>query len=79
MGETEFRGIPVHYESWGAGPPLVMLHAGGGSGGQWQRVASSLQGHHRIIAPDLIGFGRTGAWPRSGELTHDLQADLVAP
>jgi lipase len=37
-----------------------------------------LQGQHKIIAPDLIGFGRTGAWPRSGELTHDLQAELVA-
>lgn len=78
MAESEFRGISVHYETWGAGHNLFMLHAGGGSGGQWQRVAATLQRQCRIVAPDLIGSGRTGAWPRSGELTHDHQADLVA-
>ena len=78
MAATEFRGVPVHREAWGAGPPLLMLHAGGSSGAQWRRAASFLQDRRRIVAPDLIGFGKTGAWPRAGGLTHDLQADLVA-
>src|SRR3712207_9071549 len=78
MATTEFRGVPVHREAWGAGPPLLMLHAGGSSGAQWQRAASFLQDRRRVVAPDLIGFGKTGAWPRAGGLTHDLQADLVA-
>ena len=79
MAVAEFRGISVHAEAWGAGPPLLMLHSGGGSSGaQWQRLASAFPDGHRIVAPDLIGFGRTGAWPRPGEVTHDLQADLVA-
>ncbi len=41
-------------------------------------MAPLLQDRCRLIAPDLLGFGRTGAWPVPGELTHDLQADLVA-
>ncbi len=78
MAAIEFRGVPVHREAWGAGPSLLMLHAGGSSGAQWQRFAAALQDGRRTIAPDLIGFGRTGAWPQAGGLTHELQADLVA-
>ena len=78
MAAAEFRSVPVHRGAWGAGPSLFMLHAGGSSGAQWQRVASFLQDRRRIVAPDLIGFCRTGAWPQPGGLTHDLQADLVA-
>ncbi len=78
MAQAEFRGVPVHYESWGAGLPLVALHGGGSSGAQWQRLAAALQNGRMVIAPDLIGFGKTGAWPQAGGLTHDLQADLIA-
>ncbi len=78
MPQAEFRGVPAHHETWGAGLPLVALHGGGSSGAQWQRLAAVLQDRRRTISPDLIGFGQTGAWPRPGGLTHDLQADLVA-
>jgi pimeloyl-ACP methyl ester carboxylesterase len=78
MAEAEFKGVPVHHETWGTGLPLVALHGGGSSGAQWQRLAAVLQDGNRVIAPDLIGFGKTGAWPEPGGLTHDLQADLVA-
>ena len=78
MPQAEFRGVPAHHGTWGAGLPLIALHGGGSSGAQWQRLAAALQHERRVIAPDLIGFGRTGAWPQAGGLTHDLQADLVA-
>jgi pimeloyl-ACP methyl ester carboxylesterase len=66
MALVEFRGVPVHHEAWGTGLPLVALHGGGSSGAQWQRLAAALQGGRRVIAPDLLGFGRTGAWPEPG-------------
>ena len=78
MAQDEFRGIPVHVEEWGSGPPLLMLHGGVSAGEQWQRVAAALGDRHRTIAPDLIGCGGTGAWPGPEEVSHDLQADLVA-
>lgn len=79
MPAQDFANVAAHYEVWGAGPPLFLLHAGGGSSSaQWQRVAAFLAEDHRLIAPDLLGFGRTAAWPGPGKLTHDLQADLVA-
>ncbi len=42
MPQAEFRGVPAHHETWGAGPPLVALHGGGSSGAQWQRLAAAL-------------------------------------
>lgn len=78
MPEIDFRNVRATYQSWGEGPPLLLLHSGGGSGAQWSRIAKTLAPERLSIAPDLLGFGATGSWPEAGALTHDLQADLVA-
>ncbi|WP_043344045.1 alpha/beta fold hydrolase [Belnapia moabensis] len=76
MDVFDFAGVSVHCEVWGAGGALLMAHSGVGSGAQWQRVATLLEGR-RCIAPDLLGHGRTGA-PAEATVNHDLQADLLA-
>src|SRR5262245_54920793 len=78
MAAILFRGVRAFYRSWGQGQPILLLHAGASSSTQWTKVADQLAANHRIIAPDLLGFGATGSWPAPGGLTHDLQADLVA-
>jgi len=78
MAALLFKGAHVFYLTWGQGQPIMLLHSGGSSSSQWTKVAEQLSAHHRIIAPDLLGFGATEAWPVPGGLTHDLQADLVA-
>lgn len=78
MGEIAFEGLRARYRTWGDGRPLVLLHSGGSSGAQWERFAEAAPRGWRLIAPDLIGFGETDAWPQAGALTHDLQARLVA-
>jgi len=64
---------PVHYADFGgggdaaAGPPLVLVHGLGGSHLNWMAAAPLLARHSRVLAPDLIGFGRTplaGRQPR---------------
>jgi pimeloyl-ACP methyl ester carboxylesterase len=78
MPEIAFRGIRAFYDSWGEGPSLLLLHAGGSSSSQWKKVGEYLSKDRRLIAPDCIGFGGTESWPEPGALTHDLQAELVA-
>ena len=78
MTDFVFRGLRASYQSWGQGLPLVLLHSSGSSGAQWAKVAEQLSTEHKLIAPDLLGFGATEAWPEPGGLTHDLQAELVA-
>jgi len=51
---------PVHIADFGgAGAPVLLLHGLGASHTSWMPVGAALAGRGRVIAPDLIGFGRT--------------------
>lgn len=78
MHDIDFRGVLASYRTWGQGRPVVLLHSGGGSGAQWEKVAAMLSADFGLIAPDLLGCGATQSWTVSGALTHDLQAELAA-
>jgi pimeloyl-ACP methyl ester carboxylesterase len=41
----------------GSGPPLVLIHGLGGTGGLWDPVVERLEAHRDVIVPDLPGFG----------------------
>src|SRR5262250_1157049 len=47
----------------GFGPPVLLLHGSASSSAMWTPVMSALKACFRLIAPDLIGYGRTDAWP----------------
>ncbi|WP_333770690.1 haloalkane dehalogenase [Streptomyces sp. IBSBF 2435] len=49
----------LHYEETGSGAPVVLLHGNPGTSRVWRNVAPGL-GAGRILAPDLIGMGRSG-------------------
>ena len=44
-----------------SGPPVVLLHGSGPgtTAAAWQPLAAALAPRHRVIAPDLLGFGAT--------------------
>jgi pimeloyl-ACP methyl ester carboxylesterase len=50
----------VHVADFGgSGPPIVLVHGLGGSHVNWMPVGRALAARGRVLAPDLIGFGRT--------------------
>ena len=51
--------IDAHYVDSGDGNSDVLLHAGGRSERQWRKISTQLEEQFRLIAPDLIGFGKT--------------------
>lgn len=53
------QGI-VHYETYGQGPPVVLLHGWLGSWGIWQQAMSTLGQTFRTYALDFWGFGESG-------------------
>lgn len=53
----------VRWRSWGSGPHLLLLHGGAGSWTHWIRNLQVLQGHFRVLAPDLPGFGESSLPP----------------
>src|SRR5215210_7921342 len=58
-------GQMVYHES-GAGQPLIFVHniSPGASSYEWSKVYPEFAHSHRVIAPDLIGFGES-ARPRA--------------
>ncbi len=42
-----------------AGPPVLLVHGWGSDGEDWADHVPGLAPHHRVLAPDLPGHGRT--------------------
>ena len=73
---TEVACGDMVWRVWGAGPPLVLLHGASGSWTHWIRNVLPLAEHHRVLAPDMPGYGESDAPPEPH--TADALADLVA-
>ncbi|MEU9017069.1 haloalkane dehalogenase [Actinomadura sp. NPDC048394] len=50
----------MYYEETGDGAPVVFLHGNPGSSRMWRGVLPAIGGAGRLLAPDLIGMGRSG-------------------
>lgn len=53
----------IHYREEGSGDPIVFLHGNPTSSYLWRNVIPHLSDQGRCLAPDLIGFGRSGKPP----------------
>ena len=54
---AQVNGKQMAYIDIGEGDPIVFLHGNPTSSFLWRFVMQSLEGHGRLIAPDLIGMG----------------------
>jgi haloalkane dehalogenase len=50
-------GLTIAYVDKGEGPPLLLLHGWPTSSFLYRHIAPVLAQHHRVIVPDLPGFG----------------------
>jgi 3-oxoadipate enol-lactonase len=71
----DLNGVRHHYVSKGEGPPVVLVHALGGTLHSWYGVMENLAQHHHVVALDLRGHGRSGA--AGGKVTIGTYADDV--
>jgi 2-hydroxy-6-oxonona-2,4-dienedioate hydrolase len=56
VSDVFVHGARIRWRSFGAGPPLVLLHGGHGSWMHWARNVLALASEHRVLVPDLPGF-----------------------
>jgi triacylglycerol lipase len=52
-------GQTIKYYDVGSGPPLLLIHGMGGDADEWAFCFEPFSQSHRVIAPDLMGFGRS--------------------
>ncbi|MDP9341890.1 MAG: alpha/beta fold hydrolase [Actinomycetota bacterium] len=57
---TRARGVRTAYLEAGEGPPVVLLHGLGATNASMLPTLWDLARDHRVIAPDLPGFGDSG-------------------
>ena len=62
MPFVEVEGVRLHYVDVGVGdPPVVLLHAFPLHSDMWAAQVACLAAGHRVIVPDLVGFGKSDA------------------
>jgi pimeloyl-ACP methyl ester carboxylesterase len=73
---AEVNGINLYFETHGAGPPMILLHGGLGSGEMFGPILPLLTDRHQVVAVDLQGHGRTADIDRPMDIR--LMADDIA-
>lgn len=61
----------------GDGPPVVLVHSSASGNRQWHKLTARLSVRHRVLAPQLRGYGGTSAWPAGRRQTLDDAAAVV--
>lgn len=74
-------GVRTALWEGGSGRPLLLLH--GGAHGEcadtaWRPVRDLLAAHHRVLAPDLLGFGGTDKLRDMADTLGGVHRHLVA-
>ena len=67
--------MDLHFQQYGSGPPLVILHGLLGSSDNWISLARLFGEQFEVIAPDLRNHGRS---PHSDSMSHVEMAKDVA-
>jgi pimeloyl-ACP methyl ester carboxylesterase len=74
--EVKVADHVVRFAERGEGVPVLAVHSSGMSSRQWKRLESELPAGHRLVAPDLIGYGDSSPWS-SAERFHFVLDQLA--
>jgi pimeloyl-ACP methyl ester carboxylesterase len=78
VGQENTGSIELHYEDYGSGTPVVLIHGYPLSGRAWDRqVPALLEDGHRVITYDRRGFGKSSQ-PSGGYDYDTFAGDLHA-
>lgn len=67
-----------YFREAGSGTSVVCIHSSASSSGQWRALMERLADRFRVIAVDLYGSGKTGAWPQDQPMQLDDELALLS-
>lgn len=59
LQQIRIHGHDLRYRMAGDGPAILLVHGIAGSSGAWREVMPALARQYTVIAPDLLGHGRS--------------------
>jgi haloalkane dehalogenase len=71
----DVEGQRLHYVDEGEGDPVLLLHGEPTWSFLWRKIIPELPG--RVVAPDLIGFGRSDKPERIGWYSYDRHVSSI--
>src|SRR5512139_235086 len=69
-------GVTIHYETMGAGRPLVFVHGWSMSARVWRYQTEALASAYRVVTVDLRGHGESSPTV-SGFALEDIATDVI--
>lgn len=60
MPRRQIQEMPIYFQQRGRGEPLLLIHCGLGTGGDFATMLPALAEHYAVITPDRPGYGRSG-------------------
>ncbi len=64
----------IHYYTAGEGEPLLLLHGFFGHGAQWDTYLPAFKDKYLVIAPDMLGHGRSTITIKDFKVTSSAEA-----
>ena len=75
---AEVDGLRLHHLDEGTGPPVVCFHGEPSWSYLYRHMLDRLiDGGHRVVCPDLVGFGRSDKPTDQGWYTYDRHVEVV--
>ncbi len=76
---TEVDGLRMHYVDEGQGPPVVCFHGEPSWAYLYRKMVGPLvAGGHRVVVPDMAGFGRSDKPTDRGWYSYDRHVEIVS-
>lgn len=67
----DLAGLRLHHVDEGSGEPILLLHGEPTWAYLYRKMIPALAADHRVVAPDLIGFGRSDKMTEVGWYSYD--------
>ena len=72
------RGLEMAYDEAGSGVPVVLLHGFPFNRTLWRDQVESLSASHRVVTPDLRGFGESSVGAEDAATMEEMARDVAA-
>ena len=73
----DFNGTRIHYVDEGMGQPILCLHGEPSWSYLYRKMIPPLSAVGRVLAPDLIGFGKSDKYAQTGDYSLQLHLDSL--